>query len=132
MNIFFDVDYTIVDSEGTLLRPHAKTVFERLVADGHQIYLWSGVGVRWEVVHAHGLAPWVRDCFEKPVRNHEEERVRLGIPLRPDFVVDDTPGVVSAFGGFVIPPFSPWNNPEDTEMLRAYEAITEFSAGQSG
>ncbi len=132
MNIFFDVDYTIVDSEGMLLRPYVKEVFAQLVADGHHIYLWSGMGVRWEVVHAHGLAAFVRDCFAKPVQNHEQERVRLGIPFRPDYVVDDTPGVVSAFGGFVIPLFSPWNTPEDTEMLRAYEAIQQFAAGRSG
>lgn len=132
MNIFFDVDYTIVDSEGTLLRPYVKEVFEQLVADGHDIYLWSGVGARWEVVRDHGLAAYVRDCFEKPVENHERERVRLGIPFRPDYVVDDTPGVVSVFGGFVIPLYSPWNKPEDTEMLRAYEAIKQFVDGQSG
>ena len=128
MNVFFDVDYTIIDSEGEVLRPHVREVFERLVAEGHAVYLWSGMGRRWEVVRQWGLEDLVQDCFEKPVENHEQERVRLGVPFRPDYVVDDTPGVVSAFGGFVIQPFSPWKEPYDEEMLRAYEAIQQHLA----
>lgn len=128
MNVFFDVDYTIIDSEGELLRPYVKEVFQRLVADGHGVYLWSGMGIRWEVVHAHGLEVFVQDCFQKPTRNHEVELARLGLPFRPDYVVDDTPGVVSAFGGYVVAPYSPWNKPDDTEMLRVYDAIRLFAA----
>ena len=127
MNVFFDVDYTIIDSEGEVLRPYVREVFEWLAADGHAVYLWSGMGVRWEVVEAHGLNSVVRGCFEKPVRNYERELMRAGVPFRPDYVVDDTPAVVSAFGGFTIPCFSPWNTPDDSEMLRAYEAIKQFA-----
>ena len=140
MNVFFDVDFTILDSEGALLRPFVKEVFERITADGHSIYLWSGMGPRWEVVEAHGLQALVKDCFEKPLSNHEIERVRIGIPVRPDYVVDDSRTFVSVYGGFVIPCFSPWKcwlpldapdrrNTDDTEMLRAYEAIKQFVAG---
>jgi hypothetical protein len=130
LNVFFDVDYTIIDSEGEVLRPHVHEVFERLVAEGHVVYLWSGMGRRWEVVRQWGLEHLVRDCFEKPVENHEQERVRLGVPFRPDYVVDDTPSVVTAFGGFVIRPFSPWKEPDDREMLRVYEAIQKHLAAR--
>lgn len=128
MNVFFDVDYTIIDSEGEILRPYVREVFEKLVAEGHNVYLWSGMGPRWEVVKAYGLDCFVKDCFEKPVRNHEAELAKLGVPLRPDYVVDDTPSVVQAFGGYVIPCFSPWNTSDDSEMLRVYEAIKDFEA----
>lgn len=128
MNVFFDVDYTIIDSEGELLRPHVKEVFQQLVDDGHSIYLWSGMGLRWEVVNGHGLQSLVQDCFEKPLWNHEKQLAELGVPFHPDYVVDDTPGIVYVFGGFVIPPFSPWTNPQDTEMLRVYDAIKQHSA----
>ena len=127
MNIFFDVDYTILDSEGEVLRPFVREVFQRLTADGHTVYLWSGMGPRWEVVRAFDLGPLVKDCFEKPLRNYDKEWPRLGVPFRPDFVVDDTPSVVSTFGGYAIPCFSPWNTPDDTEMLRAYDAIRRFA-----
>ncbi len=127
MNVFFDVDYTIVDSEGEVLRPYVKEVFQQLAADGHAVYLWSGMGVRWEVVEAHGLQETIQGCFQKPIRNYQEEWVGVGVPFRPDYVVDDTPAVVSAFGGFVIPCFSPWNTPDDREMLRAYAAIKQFA-----
>jgi len=131
MNIFFDVDYTIVDSEGELLRPYVKEVFQQLGDEGHHVYLWSGMGLRWEIVEQHGLRELVRDCFEKPLRNYEQEWARQGKPLHPDYVIDDTPSVVSAFGGFVIPPYAPWKTPDDSEMLRVYAAIKQFAAQQS-
>ncbi|MEE9198503.1 MAG: hypothetical protein V3U26_01760, partial [Dehalococcoidia bacterium] len=65
MNVFFDVDDTLVSFDGSL-RPHVREVFQRLVKDGHSIYVWSGVGVRWEVVDRHGLRPFVTDCLLKP------------------------------------------------------------------
>ena len=125
MNIFFDVDYTLIDDWNSSLRPHVREVFQRLVDDGHHIYLWSGVGLRWEVVDRHGLRDLVRDCFRKPLHNHENERIRLGVPMRPDYVIDDHSEVVSAFGGFVIRPYYNGNR-DDNEMLRVYEDISRF------
>ncbi|MBI2886252.1 MAG: hypothetical protein HYY02_03480 [Chloroflexi bacterium] len=131
MNIFFDVDYTLVDWDGSL-RPHVRETFQRLVDEGHSVFLWSGVGLRWEVVERHGLRDLVSDCFVKPLQNHEEERKRLGVPFRPDFVIDDHSEVVTAFGGYVIRPYYSYGNPNDTEMLRVYDAIARFHAHRNG
>ena len=42
MNIYFDVDYTLIAMDGSL-RPGTTEVFESLLEDGHFIYIWSGV-----------------------------------------------------------------------------------------
>src|SRR5258708_3496479 len=68
MNIFFDVDETILGYDGSL-RPLVKQVFQSLVEDGHRVFVWSGVRtgdmVRTEVVLRHGLDPYVTDCYHK-------------------------------------------------------------------
>ncbi|HEY3059716.1 MAG TPA: HAD hydrolase family protein [Chloroflexota bacterium] len=42
MNIFFDVDETILGYDGSL-RPLVRETFKVLVDEGHRIYIWSGV-----------------------------------------------------------------------------------------
>lgn len=121
MNIFFDVDYTLITWDYRL-RPHVRDVFERLCAEGHTVYLWSGMGRRWEVVERFGLHDLVADCFEKPLYDHVARLSELGVTVRPDFVIDDHAEPVDVFGGFHIPePRSPLD--DDAEMLRAYDAI---------
>jgi hypothetical protein len=123
MNIFFDVDHTIIDSDNRL-RPGVRDVFARLFEAGHSIYLWSGIGARWEIVRACGLEPWVAGCFDKPLYHYEAMLAPLGIPVRPDFVVDDHPHLVHAFGGSVVAPYrSP--NASDTEMDRVFREIEQ-------
>jgi hypothetical protein len=126
MNIFFDVDFTLI-TWNYRLRPHVHEVFRRLQDDGHDVYLWSGVGKRWEVVEQFALQDLIVDCFEKPLWGHVARLPELGITVRPDFVVDDHDEPVLVFGGAVIqPPESPLDG--DTEMLRIYESIQAFAA----
>lgn len=126
MNIFFDVDFTLITWDYRL-RPQVREVFAQLKADGHTLYLWSGMGKRWEIVEQHGLHAWVTDCFAKPLYNHAGRLAELGIPLRPNFVIDDHAGPVDVFGGVLIqPPRTPLH--EDAEMLRVYDAIQVHAA----
>lgn len=119
--IFFDVDFTLITGEGKL-RNHVRKVFERLTDVGHSIYIWSGVGIRrWEM-ERHDLGHFVTDYFEKPLWSHRERLKELGIPIMPDFVVDDHEEVVNAFGGYLIP-FKV--APDDREMLNVLAAIEE-------
>jgi hypothetical protein len=128
MNVFFDVDHTLITWDYRL-RPHVREVFERLVSDGHTLYLWSGVGKRWEVVRQFHLRELVADCFDKPLYNHAARLEELGVHVYPDFVIDDHPGPVEAFGGYHIdPPFEPLER--DSEMLRVYEAIVAYMAAR--
>lgn len=121
MNIFFDVDHTIIDSDNRL-RPGVRELFETLHAAGHALYLWSGIGARWEVVEAYDLGGLIAGCFDKPLYQYEAMLAPLGIPVRPDFVVDDHPHLVHAFGGCVVQRYLV-SNPDDREMARAGRAI---------
>ena len=126
VNIFFDVDYTLITWD-VKLRPGVHEVFTRLREEGHTLYLWSGLGPRWEVVKRFELHEHVIDCFWKPLYNHRERLSELGIPVVPDYVIDDHPEVVEAFVGTVIaPPAMPldW----DKEMWRVYDEIQSFVA----
>ncbi|MSQ13748.1 MAG: hypothetical protein EXR47_06435 [Dehalococcoidia bacterium] len=128
MNIFFDVDYTIISYDGTL-RPGVKEVFEQLKQDGLDIYVWSGMGIRWNVVRTHGLAPFVSGVYEKPIQNYVEAvnamLTRQELPVRPEFVVDDYPEIVTALGGMAIRPF--WAvDMRDREMERVYRIVCDY------
>lgn len=126
MNIFFDVDFTLV-TWNYRLRPHVREVFARLTADGHQIYLWSGMGKRWEIVEEFALGEWVRDCFDKPLYDHVARLESLGVYVQPDYVIDDHEDPVRVFGGSLIAPAgAPLD--ADVEMLRIYEAICAHCA----
>ena len=125
MNIFFDVDDTILCAGLGTLRPHVREVFQWLKDDGHNIYIWSGVGLRTAEVRRFGLEPFVSNIFVKPLADYRNEARRLGVQPYPDYCIDDHQGVIEAFGGFWVRDY-PFPNENDTEMLRVYEAIQEF------
>ncbi|MSQ41861.1 MAG: hypothetical protein EXR65_02350 [Dehalococcoidia bacterium] len=125
LNIFFDVDNTLIMWNGTL-RNHTRHVFERLRDSGHTIYIWSGVGIRrWEMERAN-LDEFVADYFWKPLDRHHQRLPELGVTLVPDFVIDDHKTVVDAFGGYHI---SDMAGPDDKELLAVLRAIEEMARG---
>lgn len=128
MNVFFDVDGTIVGTWDGALRPLVREVFAQLRADGHHIYIWSGVGLRWREVEEHDLRSMIVTCFHKPLYDHHRQLGPLGITVHPDFVIDDHPQVVAAFGGVTVRPFYTYD-PHDREMERVYRALSERTAG---
>jgi hypothetical protein len=125
VNIFFDVDYTILSAHSTL-RPRTKEVFGRLLDDGHLIYIWSGVGLRTQVIRDHELAPYVSGLFVKPLENYVAGLARFGVQPFPDFVIDDYPGIVEAFGGFYVNEFFSHSD-EDRELEAVYDVIKEMT-----
>jgi hypothetical protein len=126
VNVFFDVDHTIIDADHRL-RPGVREAFERLRADGHDVYLWSGIGARWEIVRTHGLEQTVRGCFEKPLYQPERMLDPLGITIHPDYVVDDHPHLVAVFGGTVVSRYSA-ESEGDQEMARVLVEIERAAA----
>ena len=124
MKIFFDVDYTILGLDDSL-RPHTKETLEQLKQDNHEVYIWSGMGERWEVVEKHNLTPLVSGVYEKPTHHFHERLDELGVPFEPEFVIDDYPEVVAAFGGVWVPPYF-FSRTVDQEMDRIYKIIGEF------
>ena len=127
MNIFFDVDGTLISFLDQSLRPGVAEVFERLVQDGHRIYIWSGVGIRWEEIDRHALREYVTDCCLKPLKDHRAALVPLGVPVEPHFVIDDYPEVVDAFAGHAIRP-DERRDPHDREMEVVYQKIVALTA----
>jgi hypothetical protein len=126
VNVFFDCDYTILSSDHQLRRG-TRDVWARLVDDGHLVYLWSGEGKRWSVVRQHGLEPYLAGVLAKPLSDFDAGLRRLGIPVVPDFVIDDYPGIVRHFGGYFIPEFYSGANNDD-ELESVYQVITEVVA----
>ena len=126
MNIFFDVDYTILGLDNSL-RPQTKEIFQALLDENHLIYIWSGMGERWEVIEKHQLQPYVSGVYEKPTHHFHERLEELGVPFEPDFVIDDYPEVVAAFGGVWVPPYFFKRSP-DKEMERVYRIAQDFAA----
>jgi hypothetical protein len=129
MNIFFDVDETILGHDGSL-RPLVPEVFGRLVEDGHRIFIWSGVrtgdAIRIGVVERFGLETYVSDCFRKPLFDYWEQWLKTGIEVQPDFCVDDYPDIVDVFGGVLVIPYR--YAKADADMERVYTAVQTASA----
>lgn len=125
MNIFFDVDFTLLGIDLSL-RPGTHEIMQRLLADGHKLYIWSGVGIRWTEVHQYKLTPYITDCFVKPVNHYVEKTAAMNLPVWPDIVIDDYPEVPTALGGFWVRPYFYYNiNDDELEIL--YHLITEVA-----
>lgn len=119
----FDVDDTLIDHRGRL-RLHTCEVFAELAGRGLGLFVWSGSGVRWEIVDVHGLRPHIIGCYRKPISRHRERLAEHGVPFVPDFVIDDDLEVVEAFGGFHLPPPAHGFD-DDLGMLRARDAVLQ-------
>ena len=126
MNIFFDVDYTILGADGSMW-PDTEDVFQKLTSDGHLVFVWSGVGIRKAEVQRLGLESYVSDVFQKPIEDFERGLATWGVTARPDFVIDDHPEIVRNFSGFVCSPYY-WRNANDTEMQQVYGVVTDVLA----
>jgi hypothetical protein len=130
MNVFFDVDDTIICSLDGSLRPMVREVFDQILADGHTIYVWSGMGIRWPDVDKHGLRRYVSECWVKPLSDHRQSLATLGVLVEPDFVVDDHKEVVDVFGGYNVRAYSGYD-PSDREMGAAYEKLGEVARARA-
>jgi hypothetical protein len=124
MNVFFDVDFTILGLDGTL-RPGTVEVFEQLLAAGHTLYIWSGVGDRTHDVQRRGLDRFVSGVYQKPLHDFDLGLARYNVPVTPDFVIDDYPEIVAHFGGFHISPYVDSGAVQDTQLLQVPELVEE-------
>ena len=111
MNVFFDVQGTLL--AGGIPRPHAREVFTKLAASGHDVYLWSSAGAGYASSAAKllGVGDLVFGCYSKYAE----------LPVTVDYVVDDSPDLVERHGGYAIAPFD--GDPEDRELWRVVEAL---------
>lgn len=119
MNIFFDVDQTLVhiDQHTNALRPGAREAMQRLKAAGHRVYVWSAAGLAHveRVVHLHGLSEWVDGMFDKDPR----------VEPQPDFIIDDDWYLVEKYGGHCVRQYRSVD-PEDRELEAALQRLAEL------
>ncbi len=123
LNVFFDVDGTLISWDNKL-RPYVHDVFRQIKDDGHEIYIWSGVGIRQEVVDRHDLQPFISGLYRKPLYDFRE-RLHLFTPVTPDFIIDDYPEIVEELGGVMVRP-THWPATNDREMWRVYEVFAAY------
>ena len=121
MNVFFDVDYTLIAMDGSL-RPKSLETLQNLKNDGHDLYVWSGNGIRTREMDKFELSPLLAGVYEKPLSDFEGGLADMGIPVRPDLVIDDYQGIVSYFGGVWVSPYF-FHNADDRDMERVYRII---------
>jgi hypothetical protein len=119
MNIFFDVDHTLVwpTADLNMLRPNAHAAMQRLKEAGHGVYVWSASGEAYvrRVVEIHGLGAWVDGCFDKDPR----------VQPMPDFIIDDDWYLVEKYGGHLVSQYKAVDE-ADRELLEALERLIEL------
>lgn len=130
LNVFFDVDFTIISIDGSL-RPRTAETFQRLISDGHRIFIWSGVGMRTEEVHKHELQDLVSGIYVKPLEDFEAGLRMFGVDVRPDLVIDDVWQIVNNFGGVLVNPYY-FPSDADEEMDLIYSIVNDYvTSGRS-
>ncbi|MEO9256262.1 MAG: HAD family hydrolase [Tepidiformaceae bacterium] len=116
MNVFFDVDHTLVfiDQNTNALRPGACEAMMRLKNGGHGVYVWSASGLAHveRVVKLHGLGEWVDGMFDKDPR----------VQPYPDWIIDDDWYLVEKYGGHCVSQYKAVNL-EDREFEEALEKL---------
>ncbi len=119
MNIFFDVDHTLVfaNQHANNLRPGAHDAMRMLKAEGHMVYVWSAGGKDYveKVVEIHGLIEWVDGCFDKDPR----------VQPKPDFIIDDDWYLVEKYGGHLVSQYKEVDD-ADAELMEAFERVLAF------
>lgn len=116
MNIFFDVDHTLVfiDQHTNALRPGAREAMQTLKAAGHGVYVWSASGQPHveRICALHGLSPWVDGMFDKDPR----------VQPFPDFIIDDDWYLVQKYGGHLVSQYKAVNL-DDQEFADALATL---------
>jgi hypothetical protein len=114
MNIFFDVDITLLGTDDTL-RPGSVEFIQELRLLGHSIYLWSSGGKKYAENFAHRfcLCDLISGCFDKFGTNE----------ISQDYIIDDDRDFVEIFeSGYTISPYinEGWNlcNEEFNTILK--------------
>lgn len=117
LNIFYDIDGTLVSLIDRKLRPNIPFLFKQQTQRyGHKIFVWSSAGKEYclKTVADLGLSSYVADCFEKPPYDRPGHLGYVGCHEIPHLCYDDDPSdVISLFGGLVVKPYLGDDNDEE-------------------
>ncbi len=125
MNIYFDVDQTLIFPMTRSLRPYAKWCIDNLKKAGHSIYIWSRRGEEncWDIARLVGVS--LDNCANKPPLTNLKRITHLS--ARPHFCIDDDPeDVIRVWPGMLVLPYC-FETEEDKEMLRVLDSIAPNS-----
>ena len=118
MNIFFDVDHTLLlnTKDYSVLRPGAHISMQKLSELGNEVHVWSAGGKTYceRIVEQHGLTNWVTDCHDKSPK----------VQPQPDVIIDDDQYLVEKYGGFTVSQYKKINE-KDRELLEITEQILQ-------
>ncbi len=126
LDIFVDVDYTLLSASGSL-RPHAASFFSCVRQSGHRLWVWSGTGIRQPEIESHGLGEYVTGYAIKPTYDYVDALRRTPAPTWPDLVVDDHEEIVRALGGAVVRPYF-FTDERDTALRQVTDIILDFAS----
>jgi hypothetical protein len=89
------------------------------------------VGIRTAFVEREGLGHLVAGVYQKPLSDFAAGLELFGIPVVPDFVIDDYPEIVAHFGGLHIRPYQRGSH-ADTELLVIPAMVEKLARSRSG
>jgi hypothetical protein len=114
VNVFFDVDHTLVGRQ--TLRPGAREAMQRIKAAGHAIFVWSAGGQEYveRIVVEHELVEWVDGCFDKDP----------AVQPYPDLIIDDDWYLVGKYGGYLVAQYREIDH-ADRELHAVIEKMLE-------
>lgn len=123
MNIFFDIDQTLIYPGDRTMRPYAKWCLNYLKKNGHDIYLWSRRGEEncYDVAVLLGIS--LSRCFSKPPFTNLRDITHL--TAYPEYCIDDDPSdVLTAWPGILVLPYmASYTAKEDKELVRVADTI---------
>lgn len=133
MHVYFDLDNTLVDDDGEVLRPGILDLLEQLAEGGVMLSLWTASTEERasEILERFDLGRFFshsvfRDDYDPNLENFPKDiRYQNG-----DILVDDDPRhikFVESIGlkGFLISPFLEEEPTDQTELFSLYQLIID-------
>jgi FMN phosphatase YigB (HAD superfamily) len=131
VTIVFDMDNTLVDSFGTMVRPGIIELLLKLRTDGYSLVLWTNSRREraLEILRSHDLRRHFKACIFREDYDPEEKDVPKDInSIKADTLVDDDPDAIryaqsTGRKGFLLRPYRKGAPIDRTELAQLYSAI---------
>jgi FMN phosphatase YigB (HAD superfamily) len=131
MVVVFDMDNTLVDAFGSMVRPGIFGLLERLQKDGHTLVLWTNSrrDRAIEILRLHDLRRFFKACICREDYDPDERDIPKDIRrIKGDILVDDDPEAIAYVRstgrkGFLIRPYRKGAAANPRELAELYEAI---------
>ena len=131
MVVVFDMDNTLVDAFGSMVRPGIVGLLGRLQKDGHTLVLWTNSrrDRAIEILRLHDLRRHFKACICREDYDPNEQDIPKDIRrIKGDILVDDDPEAIAYVRstgrkGFLIRPYRKGAAADPKELAGLYEAV---------